>query len=438
MITDYDNGDTPLEREPNGGAPMLREQPSATESRSTSTPVVQSERIESLDALRGLALLGILVMNIQAFSMIFAAYMNPHAYGDLTGSNYLVWLLSHVLADRKFMTIFSMLFGAGIVLMTGRGEKTTGYSAGLHYRRMAFLLIFGLVHAYLIWEGDILVTYALCGMAVYPFRRWRPRTLLITSLILIAIGSGIAFFFQWSLPYWSADELQAFKYDMWQPSPERIEATHHLYRGNWLGLLPARARTAFSLQTFVLFVENLWRVSGLMFAGMALFKLGVFSAARSRGTYVTLTIVGLLVGVPVVVAGVLYRDAVNWDVHRGFFLAGQFNYWGSLPLALAWIGAVMVACRVEALIGMCRALAAVGRLAFTNYLLQSVICTLLFNGYGLGWFGHVERIGQFGIMLGVWLFQLIFSVLWLRRFRFGPAEWLWRSLTYRERQPFLR
>ncbi|MCG8403711.1 MAG: DUF418 domain-containing protein [Phycisphaerales bacterium] len=407
--------------------------------KAVAAPVVQAERIWSLDVLRGVALLGILVMNIQAFAMVFAAYVNPHAYGDLTGANYLVWLLSHIFADRKFMTIFSMLFGAGIVLMTTRSEKWTGRSAGLHYRRMTALLVLGLIHAYLIWDGDILVTYALCGMAVFPFRRWRPTTLLLTGLILITVGSGITFFFQWTMPHWPAEEVQGLKDDFWQPSPEYIENAHRLRHGSWLGFLPERAKSAFFLQTFVLLCENLWRVSGLMLAGMALFKLGVFSTAPSRKTYAAMIIVGLLTGVSTIVAGILYRDAVSWDVRRCFFLGGQFNYWGSIPLAFAWVGAVMLACHTPTLTGLVRrSLAAVGRMAFTNYLMQSVLCTLLFNGYGLGWFGQVERIGQFGIVLGVWVLQLILSPLWLRRFRIGPAEWLWRSLTYGERQRFRR
>ena len=122
----------------------------------TSGPVGQKQRIPSLEVLRGVALLGILIMNIQVFAMIFSAYFNPHAYGDLTGLNYTVWLLSHVLADRKFMTIFSMLFGAGIVLMSARREESGGRAAGLHYRRMIMLLVIGLCHAYLLWDGDIL------------------------------------------------------------------------------------------------------------------------------------------------------------------------------------------------------------------------------------------------------------------------------------------
>src|SRR5438105_14861004 len=125
-------------------------------------------------------------MNIQSFSMIEAAYGNPTAYGSLEGANYLVWLLSHVLADQKFMTIFAMLFGAGIVLMTGRREKAALGTAAVHYRRMGALALFGMLHAYLLWYGDILFSYALCGMLVYPLRRLRPWLQLLLGFVGIA------------------------------------------------------------------------------------------------------------------------------------------------------------------------------------------------------------------------------------------------------------
>src|SRR5438445_2514093 len=149
--------------------------------------VPEADRIQSIDVLRGFALLGILVMNIQSFSMILAAYENPTAYGNLEGANYWVWFFSHVLADQKFMTIFSMLFGAGIVLMTSRQEETTGRSAAVHYRRMGVLALFGMLHAYLFWYGDILFGHALCGMLVYLCRRLRPFALLLIGFFSIAL-----------------------------------------------------------------------------------------------------------------------------------------------------------------------------------------------------------------------------------------------------------
>jgi uncharacterized protein len=173
-------------------------------------PVSEPERIGSLDVLRGFAVLGILGMNIQSFAMIGKAYVNPNTYGDMSGANYWVWLLSHIFFDQKFMTIFSMLFGAGIVLMTQRQEASTGKSAKVHYRRMAILLIFGLIHAYVIWYGDILFTYALCGMVAYLFRRRRPWLLITLGILLIAVHSGFNAGIHWSMQYWPAEALEGF------------------------------------------------------------------------------------------------------------------------------------------------------------------------------------------------------------------------------------
>src|SRR5687767_323319 len=146
-------------------------------------PVSVPERHEAIDFLRGCAVLGILVMNIQSFAMPFAAYFNPTALGDRGPLDFAIWLGSHLFFDQKFMTIFSLLFGAGIVLMTTRAEQRGARTAVVHYRRMFCLLVFGLIHAYLIWYGDILVLYAVCGSIVYWFRRLRPGALLVLGLL---------------------------------------------------------------------------------------------------------------------------------------------------------------------------------------------------------------------------------------------------------------
>src|SRR5438270_1604645 len=151
--------------------------------------VAESERIASIDVLRGFALLGILVMNIQSFAMVGAVYDNPTADGELKGANFLVWLLSHLLADQKFISIFSMLFGAGIILLCQRAEASGAKPARLHYRRMGWMILFGLLHGYLLWYGDILYAYGMCGLFVYLFRRKSPRTLISFALVLAIIGS---------------------------------------------------------------------------------------------------------------------------------------------------------------------------------------------------------------------------------------------------------
>ena len=163
-------------------------------------PVPERSRIDSIDVLRGFALLGILVMNIQLFAMPDPAYFNPIAYGDLEGTNFYVWLGSRLLADQKFMTIFSMLFGAGIVLMTTRADAR-GDGSRVHYRRMGWLALIGLLHAHLLWNGDILFLYGVCGMLVYPLRKKPARQLIVIGLATMAVSSAIFIALGASVPF---------------------------------------------------------------------------------------------------------------------------------------------------------------------------------------------------------------------------------------------
>ena len=403
---------------------------------STAAPVPQTERIDSIDVLRGFALLGILVMNIQAFAMPQTAYINPTAYGDLTGANRYVWIAGRMFADQKFMTIFSMLFGAGIVLMTARAEAR-GDGRRVHYRRMRWLLVIGLLHGYLLWWGDILFHYAVCGMLVYPLRRQSPGRLIAIGLALLVAASAFWGLVGLSFPYWPEEVRTEIEEEAWRPTPEKIDTELATYRGGWLDQLPHRSATALGMQTFLLIIWIVWRAGGLMLIGMALFKKEVFSARRSSGFYAALIAVAAVVGLPLQAYGISLSFADAWSF-GSLFVDTQLVYWASIAVGLGYVGAVMLACRTAALRRVTRPFAAVGQTALTNYLLQTVICTTIFYGHGFGWFGAVDRVGQVGVMAGVWTVQLIAPPLWLRRFRFGPVEWLWRSLTYRARQPMRR
>ncbi|MFQ5741628.1 MAG: DUF418 domain-containing protein [Acidobacteriota bacterium] len=288
-------------------------------------PVAEAERIAALDVLRGFALLGILVMNIQAFSMIMAAYINPTAYGDLTGANYRTWFLSHVLTDQKMMTIFSMLFGAGIVLLSSRIEARGHSAAGVHYRRMFWLLAFGLLHGYLLWYGDILFLYGVCGLVVYLFRKLSPRKLLVLGVLVISVSSAIYLFFGWSMQFWPSEPLAEFKNETWQPPPERVAWEVAAYQGGWLEQMAHRVPATLQFETFLLLIWGFWRAGGLMLVGMGLYKLGVFSAKRSPRLYLAFVAMGALVGIPVVLYGVQRNFATGWGP-LSLFYGSQYNY----------------------------------------------------------------------------------------------------------------
>ncbi|MXW18890.1 MAG: DUF418 domain-containing protein [Gemmatimonadetes bacterium] len=384
--------------------------------------------------LRGFAVLGILIVNIQGFARVASAFLNPTSGRVLAGADLWTWGAIYLFADTKFISIFSLLFGAGIALMSERMEQRGVSGASIHCRRNAWLLAFGLVHAYLIWHGDILVTYAVCGFLLYPLRNLEPRKLLwiggCSMAFVIPLWSLLGF----SMPYWPEAERAALMAD-WAPTADALDAEIAAFRGDWTGQLRARAPIALSLQTSAFLGLLLWRAGGMMLVGMAMYRLGVLAAARPTAFYRRLVVVGLAAGLPLAAAGTAYKIHVDFALDRAMFQGSLFNYVGSVGVFLAYLGLVMLMVKGGRLPRLQRRLAATGRMALTNYITQSLICSLVFHGHGLELFERVGGPGQVAIVAGIWMLQLAWSPWWLARFRFGPLEWLWRSLTYMKRQP---
>ena len=403
-------------------------------SKEKNMPVAPKERIVALDFLRGFALLGILLMNIQSFAMPDAAYFNPTAYGDLTGLNRVIWTLSHIFADSKFMTIFSILYGAGIILITNKMEEKGKKPAGLHYRRTFWLLVIGMMHAYLLWSGDILVTYALVAMVVYWFRKLSPRWLIVLGVLAFGMSTLLQLGVAATMPNYPAEFIAEFN-ESWQPSAEAIAHDTAVFQGTWLEQMELRIPASIEMQTMSFLFWGSWRAGGLMLIGMALFKLGILTAQRSNKFYRNMLIAGFAVGLPLVLIGLSQHWTNGWTMEYSRFVGSQFNYWGSLGVSLGYIAIIMLIAKSGRFERVIRPFSAVGRTALSNYLFHTIVATLIFYGHGLGLYGQVERVGQLLIVLGIWTAQLIISPIWLRHFRFGPAEWLWRSLTYGKLQP---
>ena len=370
--------------------------------------------------------------------MISAAYINPTAYGDLSGANYLVWLITHLLADWKFITIFSMLFGAGIFLMTSRVEAAGRSSAALHYRRMGWLVLFGLIHSYVLWSGDILYTYGMCGLLVFLFRKLNPRPLFIVGLLMLAVPPAFFLATARQLAHAPAAELQAETQEGWKPTADMVNQELAAYRGSWIEQMSARAPFTFYIQTSFFLTFYFWRTTGCMLIGMGLFKLGVLSGKLLARVYWTLIAFAVLAGIPVLLYGTHRDFATGWNYIQSFYINIQYNYWASILISLAWVGLIILLLRTRSFIPLGKRLAAVGRMAFSNYILQTLICTTIFYGHGFGLFGKVSRVGQIGIVAAIWALQLIISPMWFQSFVFGPLEWLWRSLTYLRWEPFRR
>ena len=327
-----------------------------------------------------------------------------------------------------------MLYGAGIVLITKKIEDKGRKSAGIHYKRTFWLLVIGLAHAYLIWYGDILVTYALAALVVFFFRKLSPRKLIVTGAVALGIGIGLQLFTAMGIPNFPAELYADFEAG-WQPNVEIVAHETAVYQGTWLDQMADRFPASIEMQTTAFLFYGLWRAGGLMLIGMALFKLGVLTAQRSTKYYRNLLITGFGVGLPLVVLGMVNNFANGWTLEYSRFIGSQFNAIGSIGVSLGYIAIIMLVAKSGRFDGVIRPFSAIGRTALSNYLFQTVVATTIFYGHGLGLFGQVERTGQLLIVLGIWTAQLIISPIWLRQFRFGPAEWLWRSLTYGKLQP---
>ena len=422
------------------------------------SPITANERFVSIDVLRGVAILGILVMNIYGFAMPFVAYGNPLALGGTEPHNLATWFFTHILFDLKFLSIFAMLFGAGLAVMSTRAESWGTPFGRIYYRRQFWLLLLGAIHGYLIWWGDILFAYAAIGMLVYLFRNRGPRTLIIVAALILPmpllLDHGVAINVDRGIvKVAEIEELQASGTELsdeqtkalkdWEgmrqfmaPTDEDVQADLDAYRGGYLEIVEHRAPIVLMLQVFFILFVGIWRVGALMMIGMALLKLGVLSGERSVGFYRNMMLAGYLVGLPLTIFSASDLYAHQFDPLYVLRVGGIANYWGSVIVAFGHIGLVMLIVKTGALQKLMARFAAVGRMALTNYLMHSVILTTVFYGYGFGLYGSIPRFWQMGFVVAVIGLQLMLSPWWLSRYRFGPLEWLWRSLTYWKRQPF--
>jgi uncharacterized protein len=430
-------------------------------------PVRPSDRVASVDVMRGVALCGILAMNIVAFAWPEPAYGNPTRGAGFTGIDRAVWVFNHLFFEMKMMTTFSMLFGAGLVLMGDRADRRGASLVGTYYRRVLWLLAIGLVHAYLIWSGDILVLYAQCGLILYPFRRLSARTLVILGLatmlavvpLLLGIVAGVNFmkanaarvaakqkagqpvtpFEAQMSEVWVKDLEKEFRPDPAKDKKKWDQEMAVFRSRNYWAMVKHRAPNLFKEHVFGLIFGGFFLAGGRMLFGMGLMKYGVFSAERSRRSYLWMMGLGYGIGLPLVAYDAYALIEHGFKMDYVLFQGGIIpNYVGSVIVAMGHIGLVMLICQRGWLAGLIRRLGAAGRMALTNYLTHSIVCTTIFYGYGLGYFGTINRGGLALIVLAIWTFQLIVSPIWLRHFRYGPAEWLWRSLTYGKAQPMRR
>lgn len=401
------------------------------------TPVASTERLESLDVLRGFALLGILAMNIRMMAAPFGTYFYPYSLWEFEGASRVAFLFTAVFFDLKMMGLFSMLFGAGVLLYAGKAGADGAPTTGLWFRRMGWLLAIGLVHAYLIWNGDILVPYALCGLLVlWWVRNWSPRALFIAGLAMLAIGAMLNA--SQGMAWESMSEAdRAEQLAMMSPTPAQAQQQLADLDGGYMEIVTGRAPMVAMGQSIYFALFFLWRCGGMMLLGMALFKWGFLTGARAPAFYARAAGVCLPIGVALSSYGFFALESVGFAMPARA-VADSWNYVGAIFTSVGYAGVLLYATTTGRFAALRRRLAAVGQMAFTNYLSHSVITAVLFLGWGFGLAGRFDYAQQLLVVAAIWTVQLVVSPLWLARFRFGPAEWLWRSLTYWQRQPMRR
>ncbi len=427
-------------------------------SNSAPSPTPSSSRIEAIDTLRGVALLGILTLNIIGMGMPFEHYFNPAADGRLDGGNLWAWITTETLFEGSFRTLFSMLFGASILIFT-TGPRAK--SAAVHYRRTLLLIAFGVIDGFLLlWPGDILVVYGLAGLLLYFARNWLPRRQLIVAGVLLLLMSLV-----YGVFHLGVRQLEPLIGDVQsaQAAGQTLTAEQQGIADGWAGLTsniyPSPAAQASQLESFAttsyfeavrlngshmpetymqIPIVQLWDALMMMLLGMALYQLGVLSAAKSARTYWWMVIGGLGVGWGVNAWEVYTVIESNYATHwLAFYFRPTYDL-GRLATAIGYLGIVMLFCQSSLLPWLRRALTATGRMALTNYLMHSLIAMLLFRGFALGWHNELSRPQLLSVVVGIWILQLWLSPWWLRRFQFGPVEWLWRALTYGKAPPMRR
>jgi uncharacterized protein len=420
-------------------------------------PVTAAERISSIDVLRGTALLGIAIMNIVFSGLPMAADWNPKVSGGATGPNLGAFLLQYVLFDGKFRGIFSIMFGASSYYLVSRAvSRGAGIQAAeVYYRRTLWLMLFGIVHAYLIWHGDILYPYALLGLILFPLHKARPKWLLVTAGVCVLIMSGYQIVQGFRVQkthrlameaeqavaqHKTPTEEQKAAQTEWEnmrkyvnPSKDDLKKEHEMYSGSYFHLVAKRAALVKEWHGTPFYMSG-WDMFTMMIVGIAFARTGVLAAKRSTRFYTWMLVGGYGIGLPIGSIAAYLAWNQGFQPLQTVFVFTTYQT-ARIAMTLGHMSALLLLCKAGLLAGLQRRLAAVGQTAFSNYIAHSLVYGFVFYGYGFNLFDKLQRYQLYYVVLGMWVFSLVASPIWLAHYRFGPLEWCWRSLTYWKRQP---
>lgn len=427
------------------------------ETTETINPIKISDRIQSLDVMRGIVLFGILLMNINGFGLS-GAYEDPTVSGGATGWDLTTWITANLLFEGTMRALFSLLFGVGMFILLDRlYKKNAGIeAANIYFRRLTWLLIFGLIHGYLLlWDGEILFNYALMGFLVFSFRNLAPKKLILIAVFLFSVGAlwtysdykkDVKFVNQVELAKTFTSEGKTLTKELkeasnkwekreWERSPEGVKEYNDNMHKGYFDLVDFLAPINLEHNEHFPYRYDLWDVLSMMLLGIALYKLNILSAEKSFRFYGRMAISGYAIGICVNYYEI--RTIIDSNFSLLGFSKSYLTYdLGRVPVALGHIALIMIFCKSNFLTWLKNRLAAVGKMALTNYIMHSIICMFVFTGVGFGLFGKLQRHELLYVVFSIWVFQLILSPIWLKYYYFGPLEWLWRYLSYLKKYPF--
>ncbi|MET0249219.1 MAG: DUF418 domain-containing protein [Sphingobium sp.] len=399
-----------------------------------------ADRIPALDVLRGCAVLGILWMNITAFALPETAYFNPAVSGHLAPADILWWAFGFVLVDGKMRALFSMLFGASILLLIDREEMAGRNGVHTHRKRMAWLFVIGIAHGILLWWGDILAAYALLSLVALPFAKREPIGLVKTAFLFFLLHFLLCALFVGSLIVWShavgapdADMAARAAFDSFiapyrdADAPSVVRELSAM-RGDY-GDIVARNLARYPAQWLWSLLFMAFDTIGFMLLGMAMLKSGFLTGRWAPELYLRTARHCFLIGLLPMIG------LAAWIIMRGhppLTTLGAGMAWAfpfRIPLAVGWAAFLLWLFTAGRGIVIAQRLASVGRLALSNYILSSIVMTGIFYGWGFGLFGHIRPASLPLFVLLGWALIISWSPRWDRRFAAGPLEWLWRSLS---------
>jgi uncharacterized protein len=420
-------------------------------------PTQHAERITALDIMRGIVLFGILLMNIVEFGLA-GAYFNPSVAGGSNGANLYAWIIQQLFFEGTMRALFSLLFGVGTYILLERLDhrKAGMKAADIYFRRLVWLLFFGLVHGYLLlWTGEILYDYALMGFLLFVFRKMAPKKLFLIAIFLMASGT-LWNYLQYKgevkleqsateskqmaatgieLTKQQKDELGKWEEIGYKMSPAYVAERNEHMRKGYFHVVGHLAPKNMESDTFMFYRYNLWDVLSMMLLGIAMFKWKILSGHKPARFYLLMILFGYGIGLPINYYEVsIVRD--SGFSYLGFSKSFMTYDLGRLGMAMGHIGVIMLFSKTTVLHGLKTGLAAVGKMALTNYIMHSIICMFVFTGVGFGLFGKLQRYELYYVVFAIWIFQLIISPIWLKYFYYGPLEYLWRRLSYQYKPAF--